>query len=110
MACQRLGLSLHDLRKLLLERIGDGGVQLAASAFHEAGICRVPYQRVLEGVNCMWALAPAENQFRPHQLAKRIFQSLPWHSGHGMEQFVMELATRDGADLCHLPDRRQPIK
>src|SRR5262249_61702051 len=97
MARQRLGLSLHDLRKLLLERIGDGGVQLAASAFQEAGVCGVSHQRMLEGIDRMWNLAPAENQFRPHQLAKRSFQSLPWHSGHGIQQLVMELATRDGA-------------
>ena len=110
MARQRLGLSLHDLRKLLLERVGDGRVQRAASGFQEAGICGVTDQRVLEGIDRMWNLAPAENQFRLHQLPKRSFQSLPWHAGHGVQQLVMELATRDGADLCHLPHRYQPIK
>src|SRR5262245_63363447 len=110
MVRQRFGLSLYNVGKLLLKRVRNGGVQMRAAAFHEAGICRVPHQRVLEGINRMWALAPAENQFRPHKLPKRIFQFLTWHSGLGMELFVMELATRDGADLCNLPDRRQPIK
>src|SRR2546430_5516699 len=98
MVRQGFGLSLHDFRKLLLERVRNGGVQMPASALQEAGICGVPYQRVLEGVNRVWNLAPAENQFRLHQLAKRIFQSLPRQPGDGVQQFIMELATRDGAD------------
>jgi len=110
MVCQSFRLGLRNLSELMLERVRDGGVQMRAAAFQEAGICGVPYQRVLEGVNRVWVLASAENQFRPHQLRKRIFQSLPRQSGDGVQQFVMEFATRDGADLCHLPDRRQPIK
>src|SRR5262245_2184615 len=100
MVRQRFGLSLQDFREPLLERVRNGGVQMHAAASHEAGICGVPYQRVLEGVNRVWALAPAENQFRPRQLAKRLFQFLPRQSRDGVQQFVMELATRDGADLC----------
>src|SRR5262249_39388759 len=103
-------LGLRNLGELLLERVRDGGVQMRAAAFQEAGICGVPYQSVLEGVDSMWALAPRENQFRPHKLPKRIFQSLPWHSGHGMQQLVMELAASEGADLRHLPHGCQPIK
>ena len=83
---------------------------MPASAFQEAGICGVPYQRVLEGINRVRNLAPAKNQFRLHQLVKRLFQFLPRQPGDGVQQFVMEIATRDGADLCHLPHRCQPIK
>ena len=75
----------------------------SAPAFQEAGICGVPYQRVLEGINRVWNFAPAENQFRPHQLVKRLVQSLPRQPGDGVQQFVMKVATRDGTDLCHLP-------
>src|SRR5262249_27278162 len=71
MVRQSFGLSLHDFRELLLESTRDSGVQIHASAFQEAGICSVPYQRVLEGINRVRNLAPAENQFRPRQLAKR---------------------------------------
>jgi len=110
MACQSFGLSLHDVRKLLLERVRNGGVQVPASAFQEAGICGVPYQRVPEGIDRVWNLASAENQFRLHQLTKRLFQFLSRQSGDGVQQFVMKLATRDCADLCHLPHRCQPIK
>src|SRR5262249_8021709 len=106
MVRQSFRLSLHDVRELLPERVRNGGVQMLAAAFHEAGICSVPYQRVLEGVNRVWTLAPAENQFRPRQLAKRLFQFFPRQSRDGVQQFVMELATSNGADLCHLPDRR----
>jgi hypothetical protein len=61
---------------------------------------------VLEGVNRVWALAAAKNQFRPHQLPKRIVQPLLRHSGHGMQQLIVEVATGDGADLCHLAHGR----
>jgi hypothetical protein len=103
MVRQSFGLSLHDFRELLLERVCHGAVHLSAPAFQEAGICGVPYQRVLEGVDRVWNLTPAENQFRPHQLVKRLVQSLPRQPGNGVQQFVMKVATRDGTDLCHLP-------
>src|SRR2546425_4232646 len=98
MVRKSFGLGLQDVRDLLLESTRNGGVQIHPSAFEETGICSVPYQRVLEGINRVWTLAPAENQFRSHQLVKRLFQSLPRQPGDGVQQFVMELATRDGAD------------
>jgi hypothetical protein len=63
MVRQGFGLSLHDVRELLLERVCNGGVQNHASAFQESSICGIPYQRVLEGVDRVWNFAPAEHQF-----------------------------------------------
>ena len=73
MVRQSFGLGLRNIGELLLERIRNSGVQMRAAAFQEAGICGVPYQRVPEGIDRVWNLAPAENQFRPHQLPKRLF-------------------------------------
>ena len=58
MVRQNFGLGLRNVGELLLEHVRNGGVQMRAAAFHEAGICGVPYQCVLEGVNRVWALAP----------------------------------------------------
>jgi hypothetical protein len=60
--------------ELLLERRCDSGVQLPAAAFQEAFIGGIPDQRVLEGINRVRNLAPAENQFRRHQLAQGLCQ------------------------------------
>ena len=95
------GLSLHDFRELLLERVRNGGVQLRAPAFQEAGICGIPYQRVLEGIDRVWNFAPAEYQLRPHQLVKRLVQSLPRQPGDGIQQFVMR--TRDPRQRRSVP-------
>ena len=108
--CQSFGLSLHDFRKLLLECVRNGRVQMPAPAYQEAGICSVPYQGVLEGINRVRNLAPPKNQFRPYQLAQRLFQLVPRQPRDGVQQFVVKIAARDGTDLCHLPHRCQPIK
>ena len=61
MVRQSFGLGLCNLGELLLERVRNDGVQMRAAALHEACICSVPYQRVLEGINRVWNLAPTEN-------------------------------------------------
>ena len=64
---------------------------------------RRPHQCVLEGVYRVWNFAPAEQQFRTHQLVERLVQSLLRQPGDGVHKFVMKFATRDGADLSHIP-------
>ena len=43
MVRQSFGLGLCNLGELLLERVRNGGVQMRAAAFQEAGVRRVPY-------------------------------------------------------------------
>src|SRR5258708_25616913 len=78
MVRQSFGLGLRNIGELLLERIRNSGVQMRAAAFQEAGICGVPYHRVVEGGNRLWALTSSQNQFLPQQPPQRLFYFLPW--------------------------------
>ena len=110
MVRERLRLRLDDLRVPLLERVGDRGMQLCASALQESGVGGVSHKRVLEGIDRVGYLAPAEYQLRPNQLGKRLLQRLPRQPGYRVQQLVGELATHHGADLSHLPHRRQSVE
>ena len=110
MVRESFGLSLHDFREPLLEGVRDRGMQRCASALQQSRVGSVPHKRVLEGIDRLGYLAPAEYQLRPNQLGKRLLKSLFWQPGYGAQQFVGELATHHSADLSHLPHRSQSIE
>ncbi|MGY3356957.1 hypothetical protein ACVWZK_003620 [Bradyrhizobium sp. GM0.4] len=70
------GLSLHKVREPLLEGTRDRSMQRCASALQESRVGSVPHKRVLEGIDCLRYLAPAEYQLRANQLSKRLLKSL----------------------------------
>ena len=85
MVRESFGLSLHDFREPLLEGVRDRGMQRCASALQESRVGSVPHQRVLEGIDRLGYLAPAEYQLRPNQLGKRLLKSLFWQPGYGAQ-------------------------
>ncbi len=62
--------------------------KLGIPSSSQPGVGGVSHKRVREGINRVWNLAPAENQFRPNQLAKRLLQPLYRQLGYGVQQFV----------------------
>ena len=84
---------------------GDPGMQQLPFALEQRVVGRVLYQRVLEGVYRVWNSAPAEHQFRAHQLIERLVQSLLRQPGNGVDKFVVKFSSGDGADLGHIAHR-----
>jgi hypothetical protein len=63
MLCEELGLSVHDLGGIGLERFGDLRVQLLPRAAQQAAVGRrILYQRVLEAIDRVGRRATLEHQ------------------------------------------------
>src|SRR5690242_3123659 len=62
MVRESFGLSFHDFRESLLEGICNRGMQRCASALQESRVGSIPHKRVLEGIDRLGYLAPAEYQ------------------------------------------------
>jgi len=60
--------------------------KLGIPSSSQPGVGGVSHKRVLEGINRVWNLAPAENQFRPNQLAKRLL-SVQQFVGRGQRPY-----------------------
>jgi hypothetical protein len=62
MLCEELGLSVHDLGGIGLERFGDLRVQLLPRAAQQAAVGRIFYQRVLKAIDRVGRRATLEHQ------------------------------------------------
>ena len=63
-------------------------MQCCSSALQESRVGGVAHKRVLEGIDRLGYLAPAEYQLRPNQLGKSLLKLLFWQPGYGAQQFV----------------------
>jgi len=103
-------LGRRDQRELSAQDIGDLPVQDLPPAPEQGFVGRVLDQRVLEGVARIGRRARAEEQLRLFELHQGRAQRRLLAAGNRAQQRVGEFAADRGTDLCHLLDRRQPIK
>src|ERR1700751_1348854 len=104
------GLTLHNFREAVLDDVRNHGMQPCASALEKSRIGRIPYERVLEGIDRPGDLTSAEYQLRSNQLRQWVLESLSGQPGNEAQELIGELATYDRPDLSHLPHRRQSIQ
>ena len=109
MICQGFRLGFGEVREGLLDRAGDGGVKLHATALEEPGIGGVADQGVLETVSFGRQFAGDDQLGMPQCLQGRT-QALFGHARGGGEEVVLEITPDARRDLGHLLDRRQAIQ
>jgi len=110
MVGNELRLGGGNRHKFSTQGIGDLPVQDLPPAPEQGFVGRVLDQRVLEGVARIGRRARAEEQLRLFELHQGRAQRRLLAAGNRAQQRVGEFAADRGTDLCHLLDRRQPIK
>ena len=111
MVRESFGLSLRRFPGTVARtRSRSSACSCCAPALQQPGVGSIPHKHVLEGIDRLWYLAPAEYQLRSNQLGKGLLQFLFGQPRYGAQQLVGELATHHGADLGHLPHRRQSVE
>ena len=107
---QQLRAGSRQLGELLLQHLGDAGVEVLAAGFEQGAVGGVLDQRVLEAVGRLGRRAAAEDQLGRDQLVERGSQLRLRPVGDRGEQRVGELAADRGADLRDLLDRREAVE
>ena len=102
-------LGLDGLSKVLLQHLRDPSVELPPRALEQAGVGRVPNQRVLEDVGGMRGHASLEDQLRPRQPAQRVGE-LFFPGDDRRQQIVGKLPADDRGNLGYVFDRSEAVE
>jgi hypothetical protein len=107
---QKFGLRLDGLRKMLLDRGGDPGVQALSLRAHQGRIGGVLHERMLEAVSRLRRRPAPEHQARADEVVQRCLQFALRQRRRNREQFVREFPANRRRDLGYLPGRGQPVE
>lgn len=106
MVGQKRGLHVFYCRQCLREL----SMQSLASVTEQAGIARIPNQRMLEAVSGCRRCAVPEDQPRCDQLPQCRVEMALLERAEGGQQLMWELAADDRRDLRHLLDRAEAVE
>src|SRR6516162_3493720 len=102
MACEKLGLAVHHIREMSLQRCGYLPVQVLPGSAQQAAVGRFLHQHVLEGVNRIGRSAGLKYQLGSDEAGERGLQLLLAKSGDLAYQGVTEPAADHRTDLRHM--------
>src|SRR5262249_45839916 len=88
---QQLRLSGRRLGIVLLDRVGDPGMELLAAALQQAVMCGVLYQRMFESVSRLGGAAAPEDQSGSFELRQCLTQLSVGQSCYSGQQLVIKL-------------------
>ena len=106
----QLRMRFDNLRKVLVQRIGDLAVEPQALAVQQTRVSCFLHERMLEDIRRIRRLAAGKDQFRRAQLSECRLQRSAGSRRDGGEQAIREFTPEGGTDLCDLLNGGEPIE
>src|SRR5690242_17600281 len=107
---QQLGMQFDNIWKVLLQRIGDLGVESLALAVQQARVSCFLHERMLEDVRRSWRLAAGKDQFCRTEVSKCGLQGGAANRRDSGEQPIRKFAPQRSTDLCNLLSSSEPVE
>ena len=99
-----------SIGKVLLQRLGDPGMQLLPLALEQGVVGGILHQSMFEGEGGLGQCAAAVHHPRFGELPQALFERFVASRRDAGQQVIGEFATNTGTDLDEFLDRRQPVE